>query len=122
MRISVASDLVLKYGRRRRRKYLCNKYCKNFRICVLNAEHASCVFVLYRRLQMLNKFQINLHNFLEDKIELAIETNSDLISLKYSVVQVINENLEKMRQYFIKNGKYSSADEAQLGKLVDVGK
>ena len=96
MRISVASDLVLKYGRRGRRKYLCSKYCKNFHISLLNAASASRVFVLYRRLQVLNKSQRNLHHFLESKIELAIETNSDLISLKYYLVQVINENIEKM--------------------------
>ena len=68
------------------------------------------------------KSQRNLHDLLKSKIELAIDLNCDVISLKYYLLRVINENLEKMRQYFIKNGKYSSADEAQLGKLVDVGK
>ena len=121
MRISVASDLVLKYGRRGRRKYLCSKYCKNFHISLLNAASASRVFVLYRRLRALNKSQRNLHVLLKYKIELAIDLNCDIISLKYYLLRVINENLEKMREYFIKNDEYSNAIEARLGILIDVG-
>ena len=120
MRLSVASDLVLKYGRGRG-KYSCNKYCKNLHISLLNATAASRVFVLYRRLRALNKSQRNLHDLLKYKIELAIDLNCDIISLKYYLFRVINENLEKMREYFIKNDEYSNAIEARLGILIDVG-
>ena len=122
MRISAGSNLVLKYGRKTEIIPCNQEECENLHICLINVTAAIRVFVLLRRLRFLKKSQRMLYALLKTKFELAIESDCDFISLKPNIFHYVNHNLEMMRDYFIQNGEFSYAIEAQLGILIDLHK
>ena len=101
MRISVAADLVLKYGRNHKTIPCYQEGCENFHISLVNLTAAIRVFILHRRLGFLKRSQRMLYALLKTKFELAIESDCDFISLKPNIFHFVNHNLEIMRDYFI---------------------
>ena len=120
MRIKEGSNLNLQYGRRMKNQPCIASRCKSYHVSITDVSAAICVFGLYRRSRALKKSEKVALSLLNSKFRLSVQLNYNFITLKFYLLQMVNNHLEKMRDFFIKNGDFSYGVEARLAVLVDM--
>ena len=96
----------------------CRKSCKAYHICIINVAAALRVFELIKSVHRHSKTQKMLYTALGVKFDAAMEYNHQIVNVRYSFFQTINDNLEVFRSQFIHAGVVDWALEASAAMLV----